>query len=116
MTKTKPGFTIRMTIERPPAEVEAFIRDLNNLRKWASGIDASAKVWFVEGNAFGVVDHHVIIGDLQVYVPMRAFPNEAATEVLITLFRRPEQDDAEFAQDTLMARRDLETLKKLLEQ
>jgi hypothetical protein len=113
--KTRPGFTVRMTIERPPAEVEAFVREPGNLRRWASGIRPEARVRFVEPNPFGVLDHFVTVDEAEVYVPMRAFPNEAATEVLITVFRQPDQIDEEFAKDTLAVRRDLEALKKLLE-
>jgi hypothetical protein len=105
-----------MTIERPTLDVYNFIHDPKNLSKWASGIDARAKVRFVERNKYGVLDHFVTIGaGPEVYMPMRVFPNGEGTEVLITVFRRPGVSDEKFAEDTQWVRRDLEALKELLE-
>ena len=68
--KTKPGFTVRMTIERPA---------------------------------------------LEVYMPMRVFPNGEGAEVLLTVFRQPGMTEEKFVDDTQWVRRDLEALKALLE-
>ena len=114
--KTKPGFTVRMTIERPALEVYNFISDARNLPKWASGLGAAVKVRFVERNKFGVLDHFVANGSgPEVYVPMRVFPNGDGAEVLLTVFRQPGMSDEKFAEDTQWVRRDLEALKELLE-
>ena len=105
-----------MTIERDAFEVYNFVLDTRNLPKWASGIDAGAKVRFVERNKYGVLDHYVSVASAEeVYVPMRVFPNGAGSEVLLTVFRRPGTSDEKFAEDTQWVRRDLEALKELLE-
>jgi hypothetical protein len=105
-----------MTIERPSAEVYAFVCDPKNLPRWASGLSAAVKVRFVERNAFGVLDHYVKTDSgAEVYVPMRVFPNGEGAEVLLTVFRRPGTSEEKFAEDTHWVRRDLEALKQLLE-
>ena len=60
--KTKPGFTVRMTIERPAQDVYNFVADPKNLAHWASGLNAAVKVRFVERNKYGVLDHYVSVG------------------------------------------------------
>ena len=104
-----------MTIERAPGEVYAFASDPKNLRAWASGIDPAAKVRFVEKNSYGVLDHFVTVEGREVYVPMRVFPNAEGAEVLLTVFRLPGVSEEKFGEDTQWVRRDLETLKELLE-
>jgi len=115
-SKTRPGFTVRMTIERPATEVYQFVAQPQNLPRWASGIAKSAKVRFVEPNRYGVCDHFVSVdGGAEVYVPMRVLPNGDGAEVLLTIFRRPGTSDEKFGEDTQWVRRDLEALKALLE-
>ena len=105
-----------MTIERDALAVYNFVLDARNLPKWASGIDAAAKVRFVERNKYGVLDHYVSVGSgPEVYMPMRVFANGEGAEVLITVFRRDGVSDEKFAEDTQWVRRDLEALKELLE-
>jgi hypothetical protein len=104
-----------MTIERDWFEVYNFVLDPRNLPKWASGIDAGAKVRFVERNKYGVLDHYVTIRSREVYVPMRVFPNGEGAEVLLTVFRQPGMSEQKFSEDTQWVRRDLEALKDLLE-
>ena len=105
-----------MTIERPPQEVYAFVRDPKNLAKWASGLDGAVKVRFADANPYGVLDHYVSVNSgPEVYMPMRVFPNGDGAEVLITVFRQSGVSEEKFAEDTQWVRRDLETLKELLE-
>ena len=105
-----------MTIERPPKEVYAFVRDPKNLAKWASGLDGAVKVRFVDPNPYGVLDHYVSVDSgPEVYMPMRVFPNGEGAEVLITVFRQSGVSEDKFIQDTQWVRRDLEMLKELLE-
>ena len=81
---TRPGFTVRMTIERPWVEVYAYVARPENLGAWASGIAKDAKVRFVEPNRYGVLDHYVSVGGgAETYVPMRVFPNGEGAEVLV---------------------------------
>jgi hypothetical protein len=104
-----------MTIERDAFEVYNFVFDARNLPKWASGIDAGAKVRFVERNKYGVLDHYVTLRSREVYVPMRVFANGQGAEVLLTVFRQPGMSEQKFVEDTQWVRRDLEALKDLLE-
>ena len=105
-----------MTIERAAVEVYEFVSDPKNLAAWASGLDAAAKVRFVERNKYGVLDHYVTVSSRpEVYVPMRVFPNGEGAEVLLTVFRQPGMSEEKFAEDTQWVRRDLEALKALLE-
>jgi len=105
-----------MTIERSPAEVYAFVSDPKNLPQWASGLNAAVKVRFVERNPYGVLDHYVKVDSgPEVYMPMRVFANGEGAEVLITVFRQPGTSEEKFGEDTQWVRRDLETLKELLE-
>ena len=104
-----------MTIERDALEVYNFVLDAKNLPRWASGIDAAAKVRFVERNKYGVLDHYVSVRSREVYVPMRVFANGEGAEVLLTVFRQPGMSEQKFLEDTQWVRRDLEALKALLE-
>ena len=104
-----------MTIERDALAVYNFVLDARNLPEWASGIDAAAKVRFVERNKYGVLDHYVTVRGREVYVPMRVFSNGEGAEVLLTVFRQPGTSEQKFAEDSQWVRRDLEALKALLE-
>ena len=105
-----------MTIERDALDVYNFVSEPKNLSKWASGLDAAAKVRFAERNKFGVLDHWVSTGSgPEVYMPMRVFANGGGAEVLITVFHQDGVSDEKFAEDTHWVRRDLEALKELLE-
>jgi hypothetical protein len=74
------------------------------------------KVKFAEKNLLGVLDHEVTLpsGDT-VYNPMRVIPNADGSELIFTVFQRPEMSDEMFADDTKAVARDLKTLKTLLE-
>jgi hypothetical protein len=74
------------------------------------------KLQFSPPNAFGVADHWVHLPDASVvYVPLRAVANGDGSEVSLTLFRLPGMDVARLAADAEWARRDLATLKRVLE-
>jgi len=75
------------------------------------------KVKFAENNKFGVLDHDVTLpARVKVYNPMRVFPNNNGSELIFTLYRRPEVSDQEFAEDAKSVERDLAKLKILLEE
>src|SRR5262249_44739591 len=75
------------------------------------------RVQFTPRNSFGVVDHTVIRASGQsVYVPMRLIANGRGCELLFTLFREPGMSDAQFASDAEFVQRDLDGLKRLLEE
>lgn len=48
-------------------------------------------------------------------MPLRALANRQGTEVIFTLFRQPDMDDALFARDVGLVNADLQALKRLLE-
>jgi hypothetical protein len=48
--------------------------------------------------------------------PMRVFPNNDGSELVFTLYRRPDVSDQEFAQDAQSVEKDLAKLKTLLEE
>ena len=74
------------------------------------------KVKFAEKNQFGVLDHDVTLpSGFKVYNPMRVFPNNDGSELVFTLYRRPDVSDQEFTQDAKAVEKDLAKLKTLLE-
>jgi len=132
-TLTIESRTITVRIDRPFDKVYEFLVDPANWNQWAFGLGRHirhsqdgwiadsdggvASVQFTARNSFGVVDHTVICPSGQrVYVPMRLIANSRGCELLFTLFREPNMSDARFASDAGFVQRDLNGLKKLLEQ
>ena len=93
-----------VSIERPPADVAAFVRDPRNLPRWAAGLGSDvveengrlyvqtpggkASVDFAPPNDLGVLDHTVTLPDgNEVYVPMRVVPHGAGSVVVFTILR-----------------------------
>lgn len=123
---------ISVSIERDWRSIYEFAADPTNLSKWAEGlgseVEKSGDAWialtphgpirirFSPPNDFGVLDHVVILesGD-EIPVPLRVVANGTGGEVTLTLFRTPEMTDESFEADAEMVRRDLLTLKLLLE-
>jgi hypothetical protein len=69
-----------------------------------------------ERNPYGVLDHDVTLPSGEtVHNPLRVLRNDRGSEVVFTLYRRPGVSDADFERDAESVRRDLETLKRLLE-
>jgi hypothetical protein len=63
-----------------------------------------------------VLDHRVELpGGTVIYIPLRVIENGSGAEVLLTLFRQPDMDDASFARDATWVAKDLQALKALLE-
>jgi len=123
---------ISITIAVPLAEGYAFAHRPENFPQWAAGLSHSlhqtdrgrvaqtlggeAIVRFSPANDFGVLDHWVTLPDGQeISIPLRMIDNGGATEVVFTLFRQPSMDDATFEADAEAVRKDLQTLKTLLE-
>ena len=74
------------------------------------------KVRFAPRNAFGVLDHTVFPeSGPPIRIPLRVVANGEGSEVVFILFRMPAVSDAAFAADADWVRRDLETLRSLLE-
>lgn len=131
-----PARVLSVSIARPVAEVAAFLAEPRNFAQWASGLagglqppadgrdgewriatpDGELRVRFSPPNPYGVADHWVHLpGGAVVYVPLRAVANGDGCEVSLTLFRLPDMDDARFEADSDWVRRDLDTLKRVLE-
>jgi hypothetical protein len=123
---------ISVSINRSAAQVYEFASNPENLPKWAGGLSGSikqidedwiaqapmgrVKVKFAEKNQFGVLDRDVILpSGVKVYNPMRVLPNNDGSELVFTLYRRPDVSDQEFAEDANSVEKDLAKLKTLLE-
>ncbi|MGK0685004.1 SRPBCC family protein [Serratia marcescens] len=124
--------TLHIAINRPCDEVYAFLSRPENFPLWAKGLANSLRqedegwvadtpqgklrIRFSAPNAFGVLDHWVTLPNRSVvYVPLRTLANRYGTEVIFTLFRQPDMDDAMFARDAGLVNADLQALKRLLE-
>ncbi len=119
-------------VDRPADVVYAFAADPANLPRWASGLAGAAVeevdgAWvtdspmgrvtfsFAPANDLGVLDHDVRLPDGEtVHNPLRVLSDGAGSEVVFTLRRRDMSDD-EMERDAATIRRDLATLKDLVE-
>jgi hypothetical protein len=119
-------------VDRPADEVYAYAADPSHLPEWAAGLSGSieqrdgrwvaaspmgeVEVRFVPSNAYGVLDHDVVLPDgTTVTNPMRVLADGAGAEVVFTLRRREGVGDAELDADAAAVRADLARLKELLE-
>ena len=132
-TITVESRSITVRIDRPFDKVYEFLVDPVNWNQWAFGLGRNirrsqdgwiadsdsgvARVQFTLQNSFGIVDHTIIRPSGQrVYVPMRLIANGSGCELIFTLFREPDMSDAQFASDAGFVQRDLNGLKRLLEE
>jgi hypothetical protein len=127
-----PSRYISTSIARTPREVYDFASNPENLPLWAAGLSGSisnidgawiaeagmgsVRVEFAPPNEFGVLDHTVTLATGEsFYNPVRTFANDEGSEIVFTLFRRPDVDDGEFEADAAAVARDLATLESILE-
>jgi uncharacterized membrane protein len=97
---------VSISVDSPPEAVYGFAAKVENLPKWATGLCQTirnvngewiadgpvgkVKVRFAERNAFGVLDHDVVLASgATIHNPIRVVPNRAGSEVMFTLLRRP---------------------------
>ena len=130
--KTHQVRHISVTINRRPQEVYSFVSDPANLPRWATGLGGSIgqvqgewiaespmgkiKIRFAGQNAFGVLDHEVILeAGVKIMNPMRVIANGDGSEIFFTLIRRPDMSDEQFEADARWVEKDLKILKDLLE-
>jgi hypothetical protein len=123
---------LTQSIARTPGEVVAFAGDPANLPRWAGGLSSGIRqsdgewvadspmgevsVRFAPANAFGVLDHDVVMPDgTTFHNPLRVLPNADGSEVVFTLFQLDGVTDAEFEADAVTIRADLERLRAVLE-
>jgi hypothetical protein len=124
---------VSISIARPPSAVYAFASNPANAPAWASGLAGAInrvgsewiaespmgkiKIRFADQNAFGVLDHDVTLpSGLTIHNPMRVMANGDGSEVVFSLFHLPGVSDAKFADDAAWVMKDLQTLKRVLEQ
>src|SRR5215211_8847537 len=99
-------------IERPAAEVYAYVMNPENLPNWAAGLSGSfpnrdgqwfaqspmgeIEVIFVPENPYFVADHDVKLSDGTTFNnPMRVIAHGTGCEVVFTLRRQPDRSEAE---------------------
>lgn len=124
--------TLSVSIDCPPVRVYAFVRNPENIPRWAGGLGKSVRKtpggWiletadgplgfrFVPDNDLGVLDHVVTIAPgVDILNPMRVVANGEGSEVSFTLFELPGMTAEKFAEDAGMVERDLHALKRVLE-
>ena len=124
---------VAVSIRRSPADVHAFIRNGENLPRWAKGLGTSirredgewvaegpigrVRVRFVPANDLGVADHDVVLANGEtVHNPLRVVPNGTGSTVIFTLMRLPGVTVQQFDADAKLVERDLVSLKTLLEE
>ncbi len=130
---TFPAKNISISMNRPSRDVYEFASNPQNLPQWAAGLaDATlrksgnewttnspmgqVKIKFVEKNPYGVIDHDVTLPSGEVvHNPLRVVKNSAGSEVIFTLFKRPQMTDEEFNNDCDLVKKDLQKLKSILE-
>jgi uncharacterized protein YndB with AHSA1/START domain len=123
---------ISIYIERPAAEVYAYVMNPVHLPNWAAGLSGSIEQrdghWFAESpmgeievifvpeNRYLVLDHDVRLSDGTTFNnPMRVIAHEVGCEVVFTLRRQVGRPDEDYEADARAVRTDLATLKRLLE-
>ena len=130
MSETRHVTTI---IDRPAAEVYDFVRDPQNLPRWAAGLGGTdvqheVEQWsmntpmgrvlisFVPENPYGVLDHSVTLPTGESTLnPMRVISvDDQRSEVIFSL-RRAAMSEDEFEADAEAVAEDLAELKEILE-
>lgn len=124
---------IGIGVERPFAEVCAFLDDPANYPTWAEGLGSGlvhqsersyridtpagrAVVQFARSNTLGIADHTVFLESGETILnPMRVVPNDTGSEVIFSLFQRPGMSNEMFERDAAAVAKDLRVLKALLE-
>jgi hypothetical protein len=125
--------TVTMSIDRDWRQVYDFVSIPQNFSRWAAGLgtrfEKSGDEWIAEDgngqqmrirfappNELGALDHVVLpAAGGEINCPMRVVANGTGAEVTFTVFRLPPMTETEFSADAAAVKRDLETLKALLE-
>lgn len=129
---TYEALHISQPVDRPATEVAAFAGDPQNLPRWAAGLSSgireddgrwvtdspmgTVEVRFTGPVEHGILDHDVVLPDgAVVHNPLRVLHNGDGSEVVFTLYRLPDVEDADFEQDATTVRGDLARLREILE-
>lgn len=126
-----PARTVSISVDRPVADVYAYLAQPAEFPRWSEFITAmqrdgaewiatttagTCRIRFAPPNAFGIVDHIVTVTPgVNITVPLRVVANERGSEVLFTIFRQPTQSDRQFDEDAALVITDLRNLKRILE-
>jgi len=128
-----PARSLSVSIERDWHEVYDFVSIPQNFPRWAAGLgkrfEQRGKEWiaedpdgrqirirFSESNTYGVLDHTVIDSNGgETHNALRVVPNGSGAEMMFTLLHKPHMSEEEFSADAAAIKRDLETLRSLLE-
>ena len=124
---------VSVSINRPPADVYAFVSSPENLPKWAAGLCKTVRwegdelfgdggvlgkvrIRLSEPNRLGVLDHDVELADGRIFHnPIRVLANGGGSELTFSVFRQPGFSNEEFAEDYGAVEKDLRNLKSMLE-
>ncbi|GIM91055.1 SRPBCC family protein [Paractinoplanes toevensis] len=119
-------------IDRPAADVYAYVADPAHLPDWAPGLGEKVerdgdewfvvtpggrvKVVFAPPNEFGVLDHVATFPNGESFLnPLRVVPYGDGSEIVFSVRRAPGTPDEDFARDTGLVAADLARLKGILE-
>lgn len=100
-----------------PAWVPGFVKSIEKVGDdWAAQTSLGQAIFrFVPTNAFGVLDHDLVLSSGTFHTPLRVIPNGAGCEVLFTVLQLPGMSDEQFTAELETIRGDLGNLKVLLE-
>ena len=125
--------TVSVTIDRPAAEVHAFLADAANWPRWAVAnvlaVEAGAEPgWWTIATpqgpaairiradaATGVVDHDFRDADGTWAVPARVVANRRGAEFSMTVFQPEGMEDADFDRELGPIEAEFATLKRVME-
>lgn len=130
--KAEEAQVVSQALDVPAHVVYDFARQMDNLPQWASGlaqgITQRGGEWFAQSpmgevkltmapaNAFGVLDHDVLLPDgTTVHNAFRVTPCGEASVLTFVVLRLPGVSQKDFDADVAHVRKDLAALKKLLE-
>lgn len=128
----RPVRHVSIAIARSAADVYRYAADPEHVPVWASGLARSIHnidgVWtadsplgritiaFAPANGLGVLDHDITLpSGATVHNPMRVLPNGSGSEVVFSLFQLSGVSDEQFERDARWVERDLQALKRALE-
>lgn len=134
-TPLTDSLTLGVSLNCPWDKAYTFLSDPANMPRWASGLGSSLTpdggqwiadsplgrvlIRFEAPNEFGVLDHTVTLPDGRHNLnPMRLVRDAggSACILLFTLLRQPGVTDEQFQADADWVRKDLATLRALLDQ
>lgn len=124
---------VSRVIAATPAAVYAYASNPDNLTAWAAGLALSevtrqgnsllvdspmgrVTVTFAPHNEYGVIDHDVRLpSGVVVNNPVRILAHPEGAEILFTI-RQRDLSDEEFDRDSAAVERDLDTLRRRIEE